>query len=177
MEVVPKSEAKFSLSTSLLTVTSCLASARLGLFDCLATSGSILFFSINYWRRPVYGWRRNLDIINTVTCLIYQLSICHVVEAQVLSAYLFFTALGLGSFVVGRSLPGMRGTVAHSGVHVFGNIANMILYPGLVKARGLEPPPVDRAEIVLAILVSAAAFDVVFIRDWPPKWWPPVEDI
>jgi hypothetical protein len=53
----------------------------------------------------------------------------------------------------------------------------MILYPGLVKARGLEPPPIDRAEIALAILVSAAAFDVVFIGDWPPKWWPPVEDI
>lgn len=124
----------------------------------------------------MYGWRRNSDIVNTVTCLIYQLSICHVVEPRVLYVYLFFTALGLGSFVVGRSLPGMRGTVAHSGVHVFGNIANMILYPGLVKARGLEPPPIDRAEIVLTILVWAAVFDVVFIGGWPPKWWPPVDE-
>jgi hypothetical protein len=172
MEVVSRREARVSLSTSLLTISSCLASAHLGLYDCLVTSCSVLFFSVNYWRRPTYGLRRELDIINTLTGLTYQLCICHTIEQELLYLYLLFTVFGAASFAIGHSLRGMAGTVAHSGVHLFGNIANFFMYKGLIRVRGIEPIPLDRTEYALCALVILAVLDIVFVGGWPPKWWP-----
>ena len=172
MEIVSRREARVSLSTSLLTVSSCLASAHLGLYDCLVTSCSVLFFSVNYWRRPTYGLRRKLDIINTLSGLTYQLCTCHVIEHELLCLYVLFTLFGVASYGIGRSLPGMAGTIAHSGVHLFGNIANFFLYKGLVRVRGIEPVPLDRTDLLLCAFVMVAVLDIMFVGGWPPKWWP-----
>jgi hypothetical protein len=166
MEVVSRREARVSLSTSLLTISSCLASAHFGLYDCLLTSCSVLFFSINYWRRPTYGLRRELDIINTLTGLTYQLCICHTIEQELLYMYLLFTLFGMSSFVIGHTLPGMAGTIVHSGVHVFGNIANFFLYKGLVQERGIEPLPLVRSDYVNGILIIMTVLDIV-LGVWP----------
>jgi len=146
MEVTPRSESRILLATSLTTVVSCLSAAHLALYDCLLMESSVLFFSVNYWRRPVYGWRRNLDIVNTVTGLSYQLMIAPGIDTHLLLPYIVFTALGLFSFVMGYKFSGRKATLSHSCVHVFGNAANIFLHQGLVKARGLAPPHGSREE-------------------------------
>jgi hypothetical protein len=171
MEVTPHSESRILLATSLTTAVSCMRAAHLTLWDCALTSSAVLFFSVNYWRRPVYGWRRNIDIVNTVTGLFYQLAIAPGVEMALLLPYLAFTACGLACFVLGYQFPGRKATLSHSGVHVFGNVANMFLYPGLAKARGLEPPPVGAGQLAICALVLAAILDVWFVGGWPPRWW------
>lgn len=147
MEVTPRSESRILLASSLTTVASCLRSAHLALWDCLLTSSAVLFFSVNYWRRPVYGWRRNLDIMNTVTGLSYQLVIVSDIDTALLLPYLAFTTCGLACFALGYKFSGRNGTLAHSGVHVFGNLANMFLYQGLAKARGRICVPTIQKEL------------------------------
>ena len=173
MKVTPRSEARILLATSLTTVVSCLSAAHMALWDCLLTSSAVLFFSVNYWRRPVYGWRRNMDIVNTVTGLSYQLFISREMDAVLLIPYLAFTACGMACFIMGYKFSGRKGTLAHSGVHVFGNMANMSLYPGLVKVRGLAPHVADAPDIAICALILAIVFDIWFWGGWPPKWWPP----
>ena len=131
MEVVNDRSARILLLTSLLTVPSCVLSAHLSLYDCFATSFSVLFFSVNYWRRPTYGLRRNLDIINTLICLMYQLWASRELEPLFIVLYVYFTLSGMACFLLGY----VDHTV-HSGVHVFGNIANVFLYMGLAQVRG-----------------------------------------
>ena len=172
MEVTPRSESRILLATSLTVVTSCMAAAHLALYDCLVAAIAILFFSVNYWRRPVHGWRRNLDIANIVIGLTYQLIISRKVDAVSRHLYIASTACGLACFGAGYKFPGRKGTLIHSCGHVFGNVANAFLYPGLVKARGIEPPPVDAADMAIYALVLAAVLDVWFLGGWPPKWWP-----
>lgn len=172
MEVTPRSESRILLASSFTVVASCVASAHLALYDCLAAASSVLFCSVNYWRRPVFGWRRNVDMVNIFTGLTYQLIISRKVDAVSRLPYMAFTACGLVCFALGYKFSGRKGTLIHSCGHVFGNVANAFLYPGLVKVRGLEPPPVDAAELTICALVLAAVLDVWFLGGWPPRWWP-----
>lgn len=135
MEVTGPSEARILLASSSLTITSCVAAARLGLYDCLVTATSMLFCSVNYWRRPVYGWRRRIDILNVVSGLIYQLSVCPVLETRFLCAYLAFTVFGIICLLAARVLTGRKATLIHSTAHVLGNLANAPFYMGLVRVR------------------------------------------
>jgi hypothetical protein len=111
-------------------------------------------------------------MVNIFTGLAYQLVISRKVEAVFRLPYMAFTACGLACLGSGYKFSGRKGTLIHSCGHVFGNVANAFLYPGLVKARGLEPPPVTAADMAICALVFAAVFDVWFLGGWPPKWWP-----
>jgi hypothetical protein len=179
MEVTPWSEARIMFATSLLTTTSCAASAYLGIWDCLFTSSAILFCSVNYWRKAEYGWRRNVDIVNTLTCLAYQLYICPSIELTLRAYYLFFTTLAMAGFVFGQRLPGRAATLAHSSGHVFGNIANMFLYKGFVNLRIENEKELARVSTlpdkVIGSVLLLTLIDIMFIGGWPPRWWPPAD--
>ena len=41
-------------------------------YDLAAVPGGVFLTSVNYWRNPVYGWRRNLDMSYVACALIYQ---------------------------------------------------------------------------------------------------------
>jgi len=172
MEVVSPSDAKFLLCSSLSVLVSCAGAAYYGLYDCLATSASVLLFSINYWRRPVYGWRRNIDIANIVSCTLY-----HCWRAlETLNFYFFlFVTLGVSCYFISRRLQysGMfriLSKYAHTGMHISGNIANSFLYMDLYKPGSHT---VDACDIALVVLFVLAVVDVMFIGGWTPKWWPP----
>lgn len=172
MEVVSASDAKFLLRSSLTVLASCAGAAYFGLYDCLMTSSAVLVCSLNYWRRPVYGWRRNIDILNIVSCTLY-----HCWRAlETTNTYFFvFTAMGVGSYILSRELHNggaifrVLSKYAHSGMHIFGNIANAFLYVNLYKP-GSET--MAACEIALVALLVLALADVMFIGGWPPKWWP-----
>lgn len=152
---MPSSHAKILLSTSLLTIPSFLVCAHLRLYECMATNLSVLFWSVNYWRRPVYGWRRNVDILNVALCTLYHTYTSRLIETRLMVSYLFFITLAVGSYAVARRLPGIDGTIAHTGVHVFGNIANSFLYKGLYRLRGLDTHLTDlMAWIILFLYIN-----------------------
>lgn len=135
MEVTPHEEARILLGTSLTLLVSCSFASALRLWDCLLTASLVLFCSLNYWRRPVYGLRRNIDIINFWSGLVYQLGLARSVSAIYSVPYIVFTFLALMSFASGYKFSGRKATLCHSGGHILGNVANMFLYPGLVKLR------------------------------------------
>ena len=174
MEVKPPEEAQFLLCSSLTTFVSCSAAAYYGLYDFLATSTSVLICSVNYWRRPIYGWRRNLDITNTILCALY-----HSWRAtETMNVYYFvFAANGIGSYLIAQRLDHcgifrIPALWAHSGMHVFGNVANLFLFQDLYKS-GTET--LEACEIAMVMLLALALVDVLFIGGWPPRWWPPAK--
>lgn len=86
--------------------------------------------SINYWRNPVYGWRRNLDLTYVPFALTYQLYRAR--NMPFFTDYCIITGVAVMCYPVAWYLHTIGwawgGIVAHSGIHVFGNIANLILY-------------------------------------------------
>ena len=164
--IVSRNDADFLLGSSLLTIIGIAGAAYFGMYDLAASSASILLCSINYWRRPVRGFRRNIDIVNTVAVLAYNTWHSFELPDVYFSGYVFFATLAFLSFVASHHPTSAR---VHSGVHIFGNVANTIMYVGLYDQ------PLDRAEVAIAIMCAAALVDVLFIGGWPPKWWPVAE--
>lgn len=159
--IVPKSEARILLGTSFLSTTSLATAVWLGLYDCAVISAAALFCSVNYWSHPVYGTRRNLDMAVAAAGVTHHVYMSYIYG--VYKSYLFFSSLGVAAYLLGRILEGRKATVAHSCMHVLGNIGNIRLY------RSLTDPPPALAEFVLGVMI------LLTVIDWPPKWWPVAE--
>jgi hypothetical protein len=134
-DVVPPDCAKTRFYTSFLSLGSSLVAAYWNIYDGMSVTVAVFLCSINYWRRPVYGWRRNLDIINTVTCLVYQTYRCFATNWFYRLGYLASTYTGIGFFFLARHLNNLNAhrhsTYAHMFVHILGNIGNIFLFLGL----------------------------------------------
>jgi hypothetical protein len=122
--------------TSFITLISFAAASWLKVYDGMVVSGAVFICSVNYWRRPAYGWRRNIDIANTVSCLAYQTWRCLAVVPPYAGGFLTATYTGVGFYFLGLHLDKTNifyGTLAHALVHLLGNIGNIILYTGLYR--------------------------------------------
>jgi hypothetical protein len=137
MEVVPPREAKILLYSSFTVLASCAGAAYCKLYDCLTTSVATLICSINYWRHPVYGWRRNIDIMNISSGAIYHAWKALDTDKVYCWGYIGFILLGIGCYILSRSVQGRLSVYAHSMMHVLGNIGNVFLYTGLLKKMTL----------------------------------------
>ena len=92
--------------------------------------------SINYWRKPEPGWRRNLDIVVTCSALLYQNMI---VYNTIRFAYLYWilitmsaTMYPVGYFFYFRQWYKMS-TLSHMLLHILGNLAHLSLYSQLLE--------------------------------------------
>ena len=133
-DVVPPDCARILFWAAFLSLGSSLAAAQWGVYDGMTVAAAVFLCSVNYWRRPVYGWRRNIDIINTATCLMYQTYRCFATNWFYRLGYLASTYTGIGFFFLGRHLNKSNtrhGTYAHMFVHILGNIGNIFLFLGL----------------------------------------------
>ena len=139
--VLPPHLSKRLYYSSFLILGSITSSITNNLPQGLCLSALVLCTSLNYWRHPVFGWRRNVDILAAVSSLAFQ---CLVTSSQApggaRSAYLFTVGCGglcyLRSRHIGVKFRGREGTEAssslwHMGLHVFGNLGNLILYDSL----------------------------------------------
>lgn len=117
-------------------------------YDLAAVPGGVFLTSINYWREPVYGWRRNLDMSYVACALIYQtyrayhlLSSSSSSQSQALLAYYTLTGVGMMCYFLSLHLYKKKdiwsSTYVHCLVHVLANIANVVLYSGI---RDGQPP-------------------------------------
>jgi len=60
---LPPSHSKWLFAVSWLSVATALLSAHCELWDLLIVPLGVSINSLNYWRKPDYGWRRYLDIV------------------------------------------------------------------------------------------------------------------
>ena len=101
-------------------------------WDLSAIMVATFLTSVNYWRRPVPGWRRSLDVAAVRTNLVGHLWAgatrgapwpYFVLTAVALSCY------GIGVHVHGKGRHRWWESVAwHAGLHVLGNAGHLVLY-------------------------------------------------
>ena len=106
-----------------------------GYFDLAAVPLGVWLTSINYWHAPHFSWRRNVDMFYVHVSMGYQLY--RSIEAEYRKAY--WVVLGMAvlcypvSVFYDKKSPWFS-TLLHSGVHIFGNISNFILYSGYIPS-------------------------------------------
>ena len=87
--------------------------------------------SMNYWRNPQPGWRRNFDIGYAIHGLIYQHMVAYYLPIFPTWYYLFsflsVIAYPASYWFLWRKQYVMC-TFVHSLIHLFGNLANIALY-------------------------------------------------
>ena len=125
-------------------------------YDLAAVPGGVFLTSINYWREPVYGWRRNLDMSYVACALIYQnYRAYHLLSSpsQMQALLTYYTLMGIGmvcyklSVCLYKKKDIWSSTYVHCLVHVLANTANVLLYNrvgvgdvGGVRMGDRQPP-------------------------------------
>ena len=90
--------------------------------------------SINYWRNPTLGLRRNIDIGYALCGLVYQSLVAYSLPVF---PRLYFTLITLSAAAYPFSYwfywrkQYVTSTFTHSLIHLFGNIANIGLYKNM----------------------------------------------
>lgn len=92
--------------------------------------------SLNYWRNPLRdSWRRTLDMVVVFSGVSYQSYYAfQTTSSGTFYAYSIFIVISAACYIISNYL--LRhgkfwpATYAHASIHVFANIANIILYSG-----------------------------------------------
>ena len=128
-------------------------------YDLAAVPGGVFLTSVNYWRNPVYGWRRNLDMSYVAAALTYQnYRAYHLLSpsspssssssssSQLPALLTYYTLMGIGIGCYSLSVHLYKkkdiwsSTYVHCMVHVLANIANVLLYNRVGMGRNRKPP-------------------------------------
>ena len=91
--------------------------------------------SMNYWRHPIYDWRRILDMAYVHVGLCYQSYVAYFYRENTVW-YFLFVSLAMGCYLLSiwvAKYNSWKGTYIHGCVHVLGNIANVLLYLSITK--------------------------------------------
>ena len=64
-------------------------------YDLAPVPGGVFLTSVNYWRRPTYGWRRNLDMGYVTCAVVYQNYRAYYMTSEMVWWYYFFMFLGV----------------------------------------------------------------------------------
>lgn len=140
----PKFSRRILLASSLMLL-SFAAAAYNGLVDNASLALLVFCSSINYWRYPIVGWRRSVDMCCACGSLAYQVfytsrhttpqaRLCYV--GTVVLGGLFYSLARALNHSLG-SVPGRRdlalnvSSACHVALHVCGNVGNLILYDAL----------------------------------------------
>jgi hypothetical protein len=93
----------------------------------------VFLTSINYWRKPDYSWRRNLDMTYVKCALFFQIYKAY--RSKYMIQYYSLMGLALSFYQFGVYYHAKkrfwRSTYAHCALHIISNIANLVLYSGL----------------------------------------------
>jgi hypothetical protein len=97
----------------------------------------VLATSINYWRWPVFGTRRTIDMVCAIGSLAYQvLFTSRRTTQRARRAYVATVIAGSSCYLCARHFSSKRrdfntSSALHVGLHVFGNLGNVLLYDSL----------------------------------------------
>lgn len=144
---LPPRFARRILWASTLTWSSILSAAYNGLPINFVLACSVYATTLNYWRRPTYGWRRNVDILCSCGSLGYQALVTAFQTSEAgRHAYWAAVAAGCACYLGGRYVSKTSGNLnlssrLHVGVHLMGNVGNVCLYDSLgANVLGLGGP-------------------------------------
>lgn len=131
--IVPLEHGYYMCIISSLSLLSGVYAIKKRIYNLAAVPIGVWLTSINYWHYPVYSWRRNLDMTYISGALVYQ--ICKSYSSQNIGYYCFLTGFGVVFYPISWFLYKKKylwsSTIAHSMIHIFSNLANIILYAGI----------------------------------------------
>lgn len=117
------------------------------LYDSIAISALVFLTSLNYWRHPTAGTRRNLDMAATWSSLSYQVFYRSAALPGRTRAAYFASVLVCGGWYAAARHHGRvkrdfdTSSACHVMLHVFGNVSNLMLYDALgTRALGRWSP-------------------------------------
>ncbi|MCP4399932.1 MAG: hypothetical protein GY801_21825 [bacterium] len=134
--MLPKPYSRRVYYSGMFSIISVAVSMYLGMYAFSVLSTVVLVNSINYWRDPVKGWRRNLDMVCVFAACMYQMNVSFRLANQwYFIGYWTTLILALSSYSIARRYGRVHrnpdlSSWWHMGIHIFGNISNVILYYG-----------------------------------------------
>lgn len=108
-------------------------SAEADLPDFVLLASGVLVFSILYWSHPSHGARRRCDVAMATVSLSYSLGRSfELASAGDRLAYWAVLFAGVGCYLAARRSPCPDiSSLCHAGLHLCGNVSNVVLYRGL----------------------------------------------
>ena len=129
--IVPKDCANFIYNLAPLSFISSIIALYRGHYNLFIVPLSVGCTTLLFWKEPTYGWRRNTDIIITSCGLLYQIYRVYLMKSPNI-LYYFIKFLAVLSYVIGHYHYSKGriwlSTYCHSGIHIFGNLGNIVLY-------------------------------------------------
>lgn len=131
--ILPPDQAAFLWGLSWLSLLAGILAITRAYYDLAAVPLGVWVTSLNYWRKPILGWRRMVDMAYVNFALIYQLYRAYTAE----NAVLYYTIVAVAVCCYPLSVYAVKysswaATLIHGFVHILGNISNIILYSGNV---------------------------------------------
>ena len=125
-------------NVSWLSLSSSLYAIYKGHYNLAFIPGGVFLTSINYWKQPALSsWRRTLDVGYVNIALCYQLYKVYITNAENAKEYYFFTGIAGLCYQIGmyyyKQKKYWKHIIFHSGLHIFANVANFILYSGYIS--------------------------------------------
>lgn len=132
--VAPRSHGHFMCVMSTCGFISGVYCYRAGFYVLSASPFLTYASSINYWRYPVYGTRRNIDILFVTSSLALH-SVLSLKIDNMKVHYLYLTpivaALYSISWLFYKRKYYWSSTIAHGAIHVVANVMNILFYKAL----------------------------------------------
>ena len=131
--LAPPTYSKRIIAVSFLSLGAAAFAVSRGVYDIMAVPLVVFTTSINYWRHPVRGWRRNTDIAVVTVCIAYQMYRAQECKHR----FKVYITLALGapcsaiSWAFEHYNNQHMSSLFHCGIHILGNIALVLLVIGL----------------------------------------------
>lgn len=127
-------QCSFLWRTSFFSLASSLYAVYKGQYSLALAPGGVFLTSINYWRKPDYSWRRDLDMYYVKLAVSYQMMRAYNAQYNRLYYATLFTGVCFYpiSIYFYKKKQYWHSTYAHSMIHIVANISNIILYSGYI---------------------------------------------
>ncbi len=130
--IVCRNHANTILYVSVVNALSSMYAIYNGHYRCSILVAAVFLTSINYWRHPIYCWRRTLDVAVVLfswsTMLIVALFSEHCLRYYILSA-IAMSCYPISHYFANNNMPSME-VLFHSYLHILGNLALFVLFSG-----------------------------------------------
>ena len=134
--MLPKKYSQRIFYSGMLSSISVAVSMVFGLYDLTIIATLVLVNSINYWRHPVTGRRRNFDMMSAIGACLYQMVASFGLESPgYFMGYWITIIFAIFSYCMARRYGRVYRNMDmaskwHMGLHIMGNTSNVILYFG-----------------------------------------------
>jgi hypothetical protein len=127
--------------TSFLALTSFSTAVYNKKYYCSLIPLTVFFTSINYWSRPDYSWRRNIDMVCVKSGIIINIIIAYNSQYYKMYYPVLFLASSCYpiSIILYKRKKYWASVYSHAFLHVLGNLSNIILYSGYVLPLNENP--------------------------------------